>query len=100
MNKFHAKSITIDNITFRSLLEGRRYSQLKLLLANGDIRDLELQPKYPLIITSLVTGETKRVGVYRADFKYYDTLEKVWVVEDTKGFMTEAAALRIKIVQA
>jgi hypothetical protein len=100
MNKLHARSITIDGITFRSLLEGRRYSQLKLLLANGDITDLELQPKYPLIITSLVTGKTKKVGNFHADFKYYDTLLKVWIVEDTKGVMTEAAALRIKIAQA
>jgi hypothetical protein len=99
-NKHHARKTTLDGIVFDSALEARRYSQLKLLLMNGDITDLELQPKYPIVITSLKTGEQKQVARYTADFRYYDRAAGVTVVEDTKGVMTEAATLRIKIVQA
>jgi hypothetical protein len=100
MNKLHARKTTLDGIFFASALEAKRYSQLKLLLMNGDIADLELQPKYPLVITSLKTGEQKQVARYSADFQYYDRTKGAQVVEDVKGVMTEAAALRIKIVQA
>jgi len=98
-NKLHARMVTIDGIKFRSALEAKRYSQLKILLQNGDITDLELQPEYPIIITSLKTGETKKVGKYHADFRYHDVLLDETIVEDVKGMMTEAAALRIKIVK-
>jgi hypothetical protein len=100
MSKLHARKTTLDGIVFASALEAKRYSQLKLLLMNGDIADLELQPKYPLVITSLKTGEQKQVGRYTADFRYYDRAKGEQIVEDTKGLMTEAAALRIKIAQA
>ncbi len=98
-NKLHARITTIDGIKFRSGVEARRYQQLRLLLVNGDIKDLELQPEFPLIITNLKDGTTKQVGKYHADFRYYDTAKGQIIVEDVKGMMTEAAALRIKIVQ-
>ena len=99
MNKLHARTTILDGIKFRSALEAKRYSQLKMLLSNGDIKNLELQPKYEIIITNLKGDEKKKIGHYHADFRYYDIVLGETVVEDVKGYMTEAAALRIKIVQ-
>ncbi len=45
-NKYGAQKLTIDNITFDSHKEGRRYEHLKLCLNAGIIKDLVLQPKY------------------------------------------------------
>jgi hypothetical protein len=100
-NKLNARATTIDGIYFPSTLEAKRYTQLKLLLASGDISDLELHPQFNIIITSLIyPDERKQVAKYHADFKYFDKAKDSVVIEDVKGRMTEAAALRIKIVEA
>lgn len=88
-NKFGAKKITIDNITFASTFEGERYVILKLLQQAGEIRDLVLQPKF-----QIYHGFTDRYGKkrqpihYIADFQYYEVLTGETVVEDTKGVDT------------
>ena len=47
-NKYRNKKVAIDGIVFDSQAEGKRYQELKLLLKNGDIKDLELQPRFIL----------------------------------------------------
>lgn len=94
-NKFGAKSIVIDGHFFPSLLEGRRYGQLKMLQRTGIIRDLKLQPRFDL------SAGGEKVAEYRADFSYEERLKSdgpfpAWrsVVEDTKGVMTPLYRLK------
>lgn len=81
-HKYGASGVTIDGHYFPSKAEGRRYQQLKALLAQGEISALELQPRFPIYI------DGKLVTTYVADFRYHDTQLQEQVVEDVKGFKT------------
>ena len=48
-NKYHNTKTKVNDITFDSKLEAKRYTELKLLEKNGLIKDLKLQPVYELI---------------------------------------------------
>ena len=48
-NKYHNKKVTVDGITFDSVKEARRYSELILLQRAGKIKDLRRQVKFELI---------------------------------------------------
>jgi len=87
VTKYRAVPVTIDGIRFASKAEARRYTDLLLMERGGAIRDLELQPRYPLVVNGV------KVGTYVADFRYVDEAGRV-VVEDVKGVRT--AVYRIK----
>ena len=101
MSKYHAKPTIVDGIRFASKAEARRYSELKMLEKAGEIERLDLQPKFPLVVSGL------RVGTYIADFRYYRVLNRnarttitSQVVEDVKGVKTPVYRLKKKIVEA
>lgn len=77
---------------FASKREAARYLELKILLKAGLITRLELQPKYPLVISGV------RVAMYIADFQYVQA-GKV-VIEDVKGAKTAVYQLKKKIMNA
>lgn len=84
MTKYRAVRTEVGGITFASKAEAKRYSQLKLLEKAGEIKNLQLQPKFPLTATR---GKTiTKIGNYIADFSY--TENGGLVVEDVKGFKT------------
>ena len=91
-HKYRAIAVEVDGHKFPSKAEARRYGELKLLERAGEIRQLELHPRYRLIVNGI------DCGYYEADAKYYqgDTL----VVEDTKGVRTETYNLKKKLVFA
>lgn len=89
MNKFRSKKTEVDGITFASKAEAARYQTLKLELANGIISDLELQPKFPIIVDGV------KVCTYIADFSY--NLGGRKIVEDVKGFQTPLFKLKAKL---
>ena len=93
-NKFGAKKVVIDNITFASKAEGIRYCDLKLLQIAGEITDLKCHPAYPLKINDV------KVGRYTADFEYVDKATGEVIIEDVKGRITEASSLRIRVFNA
>lgn len=72
---------TVDGILFHSRKEAKRYVELKLLEKAGTIKNLRLQPKWPL----LVNGHL--IGNYVADFTYRETTGEL-VIEDVKGVRT------------
>lgn len=94
MSKYHAVKTTIDGITFDSKKEAARYQELKFLERSGEIKQLELQPVFMLLVK---TG--KAVGKYKADFKYFDCAKRKWIVEDSKGVRTPVYRLKKKIVE-
>ena len=83
----------IDNFTFDSKLEARRYGELKLLEKAGEIHDLEIHPRYPLDVNGT------RVCTYVADFVYRDTRGTLHV-EDVKGMRTALFILKKKLMHA
>lgn len=93
-----ARKITIDGITFDSLMEGRRYRELKLLERAGVIVNLACHTKYMLQEKfSLPNGKKIRAITWTDDFSYDDLERAEHVVEDVKGVATEANRLRIKM---
>jgi hypothetical protein len=97
-NKLNAVKTKIDNYTFDSKLEARRYQQLKLLEKAGEIDLLEVHPRY-LLIHGFKTkwGETIRPMYYEADFQYWDRKACRTVTEDAKGFQTAVSKIKIKL---
>lgn len=87
MNKYNAKKVEIDGITFDSKKEAARYCDLKLMQRAGEIRDLQLQVEYELIPKQ--AGE--RACNYIADFVYRDVATGKTIVEDVKGYKKGAA---------
>ncbi len=92
-NKYRAKKVKIDDITFDSILESSRYLHLKELLEHNLISDLEIHPPYPCEVNG------KKVCVYKADFRYKNKQGET-VVEDTKGIETPMFRLKKKLVEA
>jgi hypothetical protein len=93
---------------FASKGEAARYEELLLLGAAGELRNLELQPRFPLRVNGV------EVSTYVADFRYDERTYAphapgakwldpfVWadVVEDFKGLRTPMYRLKRKLVEA
>lgn len=97
-SKYHAKRTVVDGVQFASMKESRRYLQLKLLEKAGRIKDLELQPRYELVVNDV------KIGRYTGDFRYLELDRAEWklVVEDSKGYSKASRdyPLRIKLMKA
>lgn len=98
-NKYNAKKTELDGIKFDSRKESLRYSQLKIYEKGGLIENLRLQVAYELIPKQTINGKTERAIKYIADFVYYDTVNKVEVVEDVKGMITDVFKLKYKLMK-
>jgi hypothetical protein len=92
--KYGNRKTEIDGYLFDSQAETRRYQELKLMQAAGEIDTLELQPVYEIMV-----GE-RYICNYRADFKYHDIKKGIAVVEDVKGYRTPVYRLKKKLVEA
>ncbi len=107
-SKYNSRKVSCDGTTFDSLKEARRFRELRLLETAGEISDLQTQVKFVLIPAQYepdIVG--KRGGMkhgklierecsYIADFVY--TQDGKQVVEDTKGFRTEAYIIKRKLM--
>ena len=93
-HKYRAIPTEVDGHTFPSMAEANRYVDLKHLLEAGEIEHLELQPKYPIEVNGT------KVCTYIADFRYWDAVKGVEVVEDVKGVATPIYRLKAKLVKA
>lgn len=89
-NKYHNRQTVVDNVTFASRRESQRYSELKLLERAGHIRDIELQPRYDLIVNG------HKCGFYKADFRYIAIQSGETIVEDVKSPATKTQVYRLK----
>jgi hypothetical protein len=96
-SKYNNKNFFCDGIRFDSMKEAYRYQELKLMEKKGLISELKLQPKFELLPCIKKFGQTYRKVTYIADFKYYDVIEKRYIVEDVKGFKTKDFILKQKM---
>lgn len=85
-NKYGNIKVKIDGHLFDSKKEGRRYRELLLLQAAGEISHLELQPRYILWEGRTIRGERLRPITYTADFRYQEGGHTI--VEDVKSAPT------------
>ena len=97
--KYHSKKTVVDGIEFDSKKEATRYTELKLLVRAGKIKNLVLQPEYELIPKFKKNGKTYRKTIYRADFSYFDIEMGKTITEDVKGFKTKEYALKKKMFE-
>jgi len=97
--KYNNKITELDGIKFHSRKESMRYGQLKLYEKGGLISDLRLQVSYELIPKLVINGKTERAIKYIADFVYYDTVNKVEVVEDVKGMITDIFKIKYRLMK-
>lgn len=91
-SKYGAKKTEVDGFVFASKREAARYSELKLLERAGEIKKLELQPKFDLMVKNI------HVAYYIADFMYFDEKDRL-VVEDVKGVKTDVYRLKKKLMK-
>lgn len=112
-SKYSNRKTTLDGITFDSVREARRYSELILLQRAGKIKDLRLQVPFEVIPEQIEHYERygkrgqrlkdsvrklERNCVYIADFTYIDTETKEFVVEDAKGKRTAEYIIKRKLM--
>lgn len=113
MSKYHSREIAVDGEKFDSQKEFRRWQALRLLARAGQIQDLKRQVKFELIPPQYETiaRYSKKTGkrlkdaeklvehgcYYTADFVYSRPDGSV-VVEDTKGFRTDAYIIKRKLM--
>ncbi len=88
MSKYRAIPVELDGIRFASKKEAKRYSELKLLERAKQISGLTLQPKFPLVVNG------HKVCSYIGDFMYQNGK---LIVEDTKGYRTDAYRIKRKL---
>ncbi len=91
-NKYNNKKIVLDGFKFDSIREGNRYLMLRTLECVGEIRNLELQPRYDFTLNGV------KMGFYKADFRYIEN--GVLIIEDVKGMKTPVYNLKKKMMKA
>ena len=84
--KYHNKPTYVNGIRFASRKEAERYRILKLAEKQGQIKKLELQPKFDFPMRFS----------YKADFRYWLVKEGKWIIEDVKGIETAIFKLKEK----
>lgn len=94
--KYHSKKVYIGNLKFDSKKEANRYLELRSMLDNGEISELELQVPFVLIPAFNLGKKKYRQMCYIADFVYMKDGQQV--VEDTKGYRTEVYKIKKKLM--
>lgn len=98
-----ADRTSADGVTHASASEMRRWNTLVMLQAQGIIKDLRRQVRFPLFCGDApILTPSGRQAVYTPDFIYLRNIDGVWirVIEDHKGFMDPLAQFRIAVFEA
>jgi hypothetical protein len=94
-SKYGNRKTESHGIVFHSKAEAERYEDLMTMQRAGVIRDLELQPKFRVVINDVW------ICNYSADFAYFDAEREERVVEDVKGGQSTAVfRLKKRLVEA
>lgn len=93
-NKYRAVKTMVGRERMDSRLEAKIYAELLLLKKAGEIRDLVLKPRYPLIVNEVL------VATYIPDFVFTDRQTGEETVLDAKGVMTPVFRLKARLLEA
>ena len=80
-NKYNARRVKLDDYTFDSAAEARRYITLRCLRDTGAIVSLVVHPRFRLDVNGV------HIADYVADFEYF-LPDKTRVIEDVKSPIT------------
>lgn len=94
MSKYYNKKTEVHGISFDSRKEAARYQELLMLERAGQIVELELQPRFDLVVNN------HKIGFYKGDFRYKDVETGNSIIEDVKGMKTPVYNLKRKLVKA
>lgn len=97
-NKYKNDKVEYSGIKFDSKKQARRYQDLKLLERAGEIKELEIEPSFPIEVNGV------KVCIYKADFGYREQIynksgmKLYWdrIVEDVKSEPTKTPVYRLK----
>src|ERR1700738_3834031 len=89
-SKYHNKKTFFLNIQFDSRREANRYQELLLMEKAGLIRNVEIQPRYDLVVNG------HKLGFYKGDFRYEEVSTGIVVTEDVKSPATKTAVYKLK----
>ena len=89
-SKYHNRKTEFAGRVFDSRKEADRYQELLWMQQAGLIQDLELQPRYDLIVNG------HKLGFYRGDFRYKEVATDSVILEDVKSPATRTAVYRLK----
>lgn len=94
-HKYKAKppKETVDGNRFDSQAELSHYCSLKILQRAGQITELVIHPRYPIVINK------QQVCIVELDFAYRDEMGLLRV-DDVKGMDTPVSKLKRKLVEA
>lgn len=81
-------------VYFSSKAEHSHFIKLLRDQSSGAISEITLQPRFDLVING------KKIGRYRADFKFFDKRKQAHRIQDVKGVVTRDGELRRKVVEA
>lgn len=95
-NKYGAVKVKADGYTFDSKAEYRRYCELKLLEKAGEILELVVHPRYPIVY------DETQICIVELDFAYVDQGASGirYRYEDVKGVYTAMSRLKHKLFKA
>jgi hypothetical protein len=96
--KYRNRATVIDGVRFDSRKEARRFGELQLLAAAGMVAELEVHPRFLILIDVFhrTGGPPICCGSYTADFRYRDMESGALVVEDVKSPPTRTTAYRLR----
>jgi len=92
--KYGNKKTVVDGITFDSKREAQFYCSLKQLERAGQVYEVELQKPFALTI------DGKLICTYKADFAFFDAIQKRIRVVDIKGVVTKEFSIKRKLMKA
>ena len=91
-SKYRNVKVDLDGHKFDSKKEANRYAELKMLMRAREVTDLEVHPRYDLIINGT------KICSYIPDFRYKRA--GALVIEDVKGVRTKEYLLKKKLMKA
>ena len=78
--KYGNRKVKMGDLTFDSAKEAKRWGELQFMVKAGEIRNLERQVRFPIIVNGV------KVCTYVADYVYDEMAGRV--VEDVKSAFT------------
>lgn len=91
-NKFGAIRTVAEGRTFDSKAEATRYLELRRMEDAGVIRELECQPRFPLVVNGV------KIAEYYGDFLYKDK-SGATCLEDVKGVRTAVYKMKRRLFE-
>ena len=98
--KYRAKKTIVDGHKFDSKREAEWYKRYREMEKNGEIKNLELQPRFILQPSFTKNGKKIRKIEYVADFMFTEcNLEETPHVVDVKGMKTPVYKMKKKMFE-